>query len=519
MTSKLVSTVRNTAAVLLTSLLLHGQIKTQLPRPDSSSFFKLPSTESIFRIENSQKLVFPPKTQVQYPLVELLPTYGGRALASMVGDTFYYVFNPPNSPNVSYHLAGYTAWDSVTDQVVSIPLLAAAKLDFGKHLVDLRDGDEISIGCQPWVVTRNCQDIWCYHGTYVDIGSEKRRLTVHDNDTLDYGRSGRLMIANVAQNSFSFRIIDKSTGQTVVDSGYSACPKTWSSSSGGTCRNIDTTDDHQPLSVNLISIDSTKSEAEIALLNRVVQLNPFQNVAVNPGAGCSYGYRDGMFSTPGPDPTYGTNLFTTGVQLYTLWDSTHTTEYYLHSYDVGIVDGFNVGYCPNGNNIYIIEDSTWGFNRKGNKTPYSHPNLNRRYAPGESFGLTAFPAARFRFDGLVDSAGHPMAQWSVLTACDSGFTSVNEKPMWSARFQPFIYPNPFDESSGAHLVFDIPHEAEIKVTITNVLGNEMVLFSGNQPAGHVEFNFRPEGIPSGVYYCRIEMDGQLVGTTQMILLR
>jgi hypothetical protein len=65
------------------------------------------------------------------------------------------------------------------------------------------------------------------------------------------------------------------------------------------------------------------------------------------------------------------------------------------------------------------------------------------------------------------------------------------------------YPNPFNSTT--RLSLDLPQSGDIKISIYNLLGQEVaVLFEGYHEAGFVSLNWDAKGLPSGAYFARLQ---------------
>jgi len=79
------------------------------------------------------------------------------------------------------------------------------------------------------------------------------------------------------------------------------------------------------------------------------------------------------------------------------------------------------------------------------------------------------------------------------------------------------YPNPFNSST--KIRYFLPQAGLVRLTIYNVLGQRLAtLFDGFQGAGYKSLSWKPRGLPSGIYFCRIQAQGE-EATKRMILLR
>lgn len=68
------------------------------------------------------------------------------------------------------------------------------------------------------------------------------------------------------------------------------------------------------------------------------------------------------------------------------------------------------------------------------------------------------------------------------------------------------YPNPFNPST--RLNFTLPEDSKVKLIIYNGLGEEVrEPVNSEFPAGRHQIDFDAAGLPSGVYFCRMEAAG------------
>jgi hypothetical protein len=79
------------------------------------------------------------------------------------------------------------------------------------------------------------------------------------------------------------------------------------------------------------------------------------------------------------------------------------------------------------------------------------------------------------------------------------------------------YPNPFNPSTTIR--FGLPHRAHVILTLFNTLGQQVAtLTNGEIDAGYHEVTFDGSGLPSGVYFYRIQA-GDFSQTKKLLLLR
>jgi len=79
------------------------------------------------------------------------------------------------------------------------------------------------------------------------------------------------------------------------------------------------------------------------------------------------------------------------------------------------------------------------------------------------------------------------------------------------------YPNPFNPSTT--ISYDLPQRSRVKLTIHNLLGQEVAtLVNGEQEPGRYSVKFDASGLPSGIYFYRLEA-GNFIEQKKMILIK
>ena len=79
------------------------------------------------------------------------------------------------------------------------------------------------------------------------------------------------------------------------------------------------------------------------------------------------------------------------------------------------------------------------------------------------------------------------------------------------------YPNPFNPTT--QIAFSVPKPGYVAITVYNVLGQKIeTLFSGNVGIGRHEVTFNGDRFSSGIYLCRMDMEGAS-RTIKMMLLK
>ena len=79
------------------------------------------------------------------------------------------------------------------------------------------------------------------------------------------------------------------------------------------------------------------------------------------------------------------------------------------------------------------------------------------------------------------------------------------------------YPNPFNPSTIIH--YALPEKSNVELIVYDILGNEVAtLVNEEKPAGSYEVEFSATGLPSGIYFYRIQA-GSFVETKKMVLMK
>lgn len=93
--------------------------------------------------------------------------------------------------------------------------------------------------------------------------------------------------------------------------------------------------------------------------------------------------------------------------------------------------------------------------------------------------------------------------------------NVSELPRKYALSQNF--PNPFNPSTTIR--YALPQAGDVTLKVYNLVGNEIeTLVSDKQSAGKHEIRWNPVGLPSGVYFYRLKIEG-FVQTKKLILIK
>jgi hypothetical protein len=79
------------------------------------------------------------------------------------------------------------------------------------------------------------------------------------------------------------------------------------------------------------------------------------------------------------------------------------------------------------------------------------------------------------------------------------------------------FPNPFNPTTTIR--YGLPHRSHVAITVFNTLGQQVSqLRKGEVDAGYHEVRFDGSGLPSGVYFCRMQTE-EFVQTKKLVLVR
>jgi hypothetical protein len=182
-----------------------------------------------------------------------------------------------------------------------------------------------------------------------------------------------------------------------------------------------------------------------------------------------------------------------------------------------------------GHNHYYaraVVDNIQHITTGGGGAPLYQPNLNYPYIVA---GASAYHFCKIEINNQIL---HFTAIKSTGEVIDT-FTIVNPPTVIESERKQIVsqdyildhaYPNPFNPSTTIN--YSIPEASFITLKVFDVLGNEVAtLVNENKPAGIYEVEFSAAGLPSGIYFYRLQAvpstnSGQtFVETKKMILLK
>ena len=118
---------------------------------------------------------------------------------------------------------------------------------------------------------------------------------------------------------------------------------------------------------------------------------------------------------------------------------------------------------------------------------------------------------------LTDSDSDVRASARNAIARISALNAEEEPPMSRNFSLSQNYPNPFNPTT--RIEYDLPSASHVDLRVYNVLGEEVrSLVSGNLPPGHHVAEFDGSGLPSGVYFVRMDVDRAIL-MRKILLIR
>ncbi len=223
------------------------------------------------------------------------------------------------------------------------------------------------------------------------------------------------------------------------------------------------------------------------------------------------------------------NIYITGyaTEANTCYDFT-TIKYnpngdqlWIAKYNNGLNDFGKKIILDQAGNVYIIGDSDGsgtGFDYATVKYDSSGNQLwAKRYDYSGQYG--DYPTAvAVDNNGSIYVTGQSNRDWLTIKYSElTGISStVGEVP--SGYYLSQNYPNPFNPKTV--ISYQVSVSSDMKLNVYDVLGNEVsTLVNQKQNAGSYQVEFDGSNFSSGIYFYRLEVDGNIVDTKRMILLK
>jgi hypothetical protein len=121
----------------------------------------------------------------------------------------------------------------------------------------------------------------------------------------------------------------------------------------------------------------------------------------------------------------------------------------------------------------------------------------------------------WRVKAFNASGWGPFSESRHLSIVTTGMAEANEIPADYVLCQN--YPSPFNPSTSIR--YGLPTRSHVTLTVFNALGQQVTqMVNGEVDAGYHEVRFNANGLPSGVYFYRLNA-GSYVETRKMLLVR
>ncbi|MBK9423449.1 MAG: T9SS type A sorting domain-containing protein [Bacteroidetes bacterium] len=136
---------------------------------------------------------------------------------------------------------------------------------------------------------------------------------------------------------------------------------------------------------------------------------------------------------------------------------------------------------------------------------------------------TSFPSGStviFRFRFASDNTTNNYEGWAIDDVCFEMLpvpcvVGINDPQNGNGMILGQNYPNPFNTTSV--IGYSIPSEGDVRISITNVLGQEIAVpVEGARAAGNHTFTIDSKDFGAGIYYYTLEFDGQKM-TNKMVI--
>jgi photosystem II stability/assembly factor-like uncharacterized protein len=173
---------------------------------------------------------------------------------------------------------------------------------------------------------------------------------------------------------------------------------------------------------------------------------------------------------------------------------------------------------PNGGySIYFINKRNgWAagiqnriYNTNDGGITWNRPNLLPSFSYTSIFFSDSLNGWTFGDNGVILKT----TSGGVLTNFTNSSTEIPDKYFLSQN-----YPNPFNPTT--NLEFGIAKLGFVSLKVYDVLGNEVkTLVNENKTSGNYKIEFSSNNLPSGIYFYSLIMNGNIIDTKRMILLK
>ncbi len=99
-------------------------------------------------------------------------------------------------------------------------------------------------------------------------------------------------------------------------------------------------------------------------------------------------------------------------------------------------------------------------------------------------------------------------EWNILVG-------IEESVLSSSKWDISTNPNPFTTTTT--FSYNLQQTSTVQITIFNHLGEEIEVIRQQQPSGKQQVIWNAEGLPTGVYYYRMEAGEQMTSGKMMLV--
>jgi len=115
-------------------------------------------------------------------------------------------------------------------------------------------------------------------------------------------------------------------------------------------------------------------------------------------------------------------------------------------------------------------------------------------------------------DALHQASDHLPLLVDLVWTDGTGVAALPAAPRLAA------WPNPFNPAT--RLSFSLPTAGRARLDVFNPSGRRVAcLLDGDAPAGQLALDWRPQGLPAGLYLAALRLDGALIARTKLVLLK
>ncbi|MBN8705351.1 MAG: T9SS type A sorting domain-containing protein [Bacteroidetes bacterium] len=168
--------------------------------------------------------------------------------------------------------------------------------------------------------------------------------------------------------------------------------------------------------------------------------------------------------------------------------------------------------------VYASGDNGFNWTKLDSyQAEFSGAHLKKSYSLNSFISITDSVKVKFRV--VKNSITTLLTKIDDFKISHSGYTSVGEDLKGKTDFSLLpAYPNPFNPSTTIRWIQPAGGEATIRVM--NLLGQEVKVFSaGNRVSGQNEQTLSFNGLASGLYFYRIDLNGKSSPTGKLMLLK